>query len=55
MPFLKGEINNLKRVFAQRKNFIKSSNSSADTLRQHMLVRNWILELRSNKNKIQKN
>jgi hypothetical protein len=31
--------------------FINTCSSSSDTLRQRMLVRSWILELRSNKKK----
>lgn len=35
----------------QKRNLYRTS---ADILRQYMLVRNWILELRSNKNKTEK-
>jgi hypothetical protein len=40
----------------EEERFIKARSSSADTLRQHIvvLVRNWILALRSNENKIPK-
>jgi hypothetical protein len=49
MPVSKEEINKLKRVFAP-----KTCNTSANTLRQRIPARNWTLELRSNKNKTQK-
>jgi hypothetical protein len=50
-----GEISLAYSIFASGgKSFIKTCSSSDDTLRQQILVRNWIRELRRNKRKIQK-
>jgi hypothetical protein len=43
------EINKLKRLFAVEENALLGH-----AIRQHTLVRNWILELRSRKRNIQK-
>jgi hypothetical protein len=55
MSLSKEEINILKLVLAlEERALSRRALRQLITLRQHMLVRNWVLELRSSKNKIQK-